>query len=53
MNKATMPKGWKVTGWGPEGEGAEAKGPAGESVTACTVEELPAAIRAHLAGLKR
>lgn len=49
-NQDQMPEGWRVSGWGPEGEGAEATGPNGVIVAALTTEELPEAVRAHQRG---
>lgn len=48
ISNPKMPRGWRLSGWGPEGEGAEAKGPNGETVMASTPEGLPGAIKKHL-----
>ena len=40
-----LPDGWKVTGWGPLGEGVEATGPQGQTLIALLEEDLPGAIR--------
>ncbi len=40
-----LPQGWRISGWGPEGEGVEAIGPQGQLVMAATREGLARAIR--------
>ena len=46
MNRtAKLPSGWRITGHGPLGEGVEATGPEGQTVTAAFEEGLPRAIR--------
>lgn len=40
-----LPKGWSITGWGPEGEGVEATGPNGSKVVTAFDSELSKAIR--------
>jgi hypothetical protein len=47
VSRAQLPKGWKITGWGPLYEGVEATGPDGQKVIAPTEEGLPKAIRAQ------
>lgn len=45
MTQIRLPKNWKITGWGPEGEGVEATGPNGAKVIAPRERDLLEVIR--------
>lgn len=43
--RETLPSGWRISGYGPLGEGVEAAGPYGQRVIAATDEELVRVVR--------